>query len=599
MNETIRKRSEVPVEDTWNLGDIFADDGLWQEALEELKGFVPQLEAFRGHLGDSAESLLGYLRLNDEISVKLGKVYGYASCRSDEDTAVGVYQNMKGQAMGVLVKLQSASAFESPEILAIDEEKLERFFAERSELETYRRPLYSIRRRAAHTLSEKEERLLSMAGEMGSAPGSLDSVFHNASLRYSDAVDAEGGKHPLTDGSLVMLLTESDRTLRRSAFENFYAVLDQFKATCAALLDAQFKALRFESEARGYAGTLEAALDGTEVPTSVYHNLISAVHENLEPMYRYVRLRRKLLGVDELHMYDVYTPLVPDCSVTVPFAEAKETVLEALSVLGEDYTALLKQGFENRWIDVYQNEGKRSGAYSTDVSRPHPYVLLNYKGTLDDMFTLAHEMGHALHSYHSTAAQPVCTSDYVIFVAEVASTCNEVLLMRHMLEKTTEPKQRAYLINHFLDSFKGTVYRQTMFAEFERFMGELSDRGETLTDGVLCEKYLELNRLYFGPDMVSDPQIALEWARIPHFFYDYYVFQYATGFSAAVAIAERILREGESAVADYKRFLSGGCSADPISLLKLAGVDMSTPEPVNAGLALFAELVEELEKLNG
>lgn len=599
MNETIRKRSEVPVEDTWNLGDIFADDGLWQEALEELKGFVPQLEAFRGHLGDSAESLLGYLRLNDEISVKLGKVYGYASCRSDEDTAVGVYQNMKGQAMGVLVKLQSASAFESPEILAIDEEKLERFFAERSELETYRRPLYSIRRRAAHTLSEKEERLLSMAGEMGSAPGSLDSVFHNASLRYSDAVDAEGGKHPLTDGSLVMLLTESDRTLRRSAFENFYAVLDQFKATCAALLDAQFKALRFESEARGYAGTLEAALDGTEVPTSVYHNLISAVHENLEPMYRYVRLRRKLLGVDELHMYDVYTPLVPDCSVTVPFAEAKETVLEALSVLGEDYTALLKQGFENRWIDVYQNEGKRSGAYSTDVSRPHPYVLLNYKGTLDDMFTLAHEMGHALHSYHSTAAQPVCTSDYVIFVAEVASTCNEVLLMRHLLEKTTEPKQRAYLINHFLDSFKGTVYRQTMFAEFERFMGELSDRGETLTDGVLCEKYLELNRLYFGPDMVSDPQIALEWARIPHFFYDYYVFQYATGFSAAVAIAERILREGESAVADYKRFLSGGCSADPISLLKLAGVDMSTPEPVNAGLALFAELVEELEKLNG
>ncbi|MCQ2440026.1 MAG: oligoendopeptidase F, partial [Oscillospiraceae bacterium] len=584
MNETIRKRSEVPVEDTWNLGDIFADDGLWQEALEELKGFVPQLEAFRGHLGDSAESLLGYLRLNDEISVKLGKVYGYASCRSDEDTAVGVYQNMKGQAMGVLVKLQSASAFESPEILAIDEEKLERFFAERSELETYRRPLYSIRRRAAHTLSEKEERLLSMAGEMGSAPGSLDSVFHNASLRYSDAVDAEGGKHPLTDGSLVMLLTESDRTLRRSAFENFYAVLDQFKATCAALLDAQFKALRFESEARGYAGTLEAALDGTEVPTSVYHNLISAVHENLEPMYRYVRLRRKLLGVDELHMYDVYTPLVPDCSVTVPFAEAKETVLEALSVLGEDYTALLKQGFENRWIDVYQNEGKRSGAYSTDVSRPHPYVLLNYKGTLDDMFTLAHEMGHALHSYHSTAAQPVCTSDYVIFVAEVASTCNEVLLMRHMLEKTTEPKQRAYLINHFLDSFKGTVYRQTMFAEFERFMGELSDRGETLTDGVLCEKYLELNRLYFGPDMVSDSQIALEWARIPHFFYDYYVFQYATGFSAAVAIAERILREGESAVADYKRFLSGGCSADPISLLKLAGVDMSTPEPVNAGL---------------
>ena len=298
-----------------------------------------------------------------------------------------------------------------------------------------------------------------------------------------------------------------------------------------------------------------------------------------------------------MYMYDVYTPIVADAAQKIDFEQAKTTVLEALSVLGEDYTALLKEGFDNRWIDVYENEGKRGGAYSSGNSRPHPYVLLNHKDTLDSMFTLAHEMGHALHSYHSCKYQPTCTSDYVIFVAEVASTCNEVLLMRHLLSKTTDKKERAYLINHFLDSFKGTVYRQTMFAEFELMMGRMAEGGATLTADALSEKYLELNKLYFGPDMISDPQIALEWARIPHFFYNYYVFQYATGYSAAVAIANRILSEGESAVRDYKKFLSGGCSTDPISLLKIAGVDMSSPEPVNSALQLFGELLDEMEKL--
>ncbi len=598
MSEKIMKRSEVPVEDTWNLSDIFATDAQWQEALEELKTALPQIENFRGRLCESAASLLAYFKLNDTLSLKASMVYGYANCSSDVDTAVGYYQNMKGQAMGVLVRLSSAAAFVSPEILALSDEQMERFYRDEPELETYRRPIHMIRRRKEHTLSAAEERLLSMAGEMQQAPGDVGNIFRNASLSYPDAVDAEGKTHPLTAGTLVMLMTEGERVLRKSAFENFYGVMDQFKATAAALLNAQFKALRFESEVRGYKGTLEAALDATEVPTAVYHNLIEAVHSNFEPMYRYVRLRRKMLGVDELHMYDVYAPLMSECSTKYSFAEAKETVLEALQVLGDDYVALLKQGFENRWIDVYENEGKRGGAYSSGMSKPHPYVLLNYNGTLDNVFTLAHEMGHALHSYHSTAAQPPCTGDYVIFVAEVASTCNEILLMRHMLKKTSDKKERAYLINHFLDSFKGTVYRQTMFAEFERFMGELSDKGETLTDEVLCEKYWELNKLYFGPDMISDKEISLEWARIPHFFYNYYVFQYATGFSAAVAIAERILSEGESAVADYKRFLSGGSSATPIELLKLAGVDMSTPDPVNAGLKLFAELVEELEALS-
>jgi len=304
-----------------------------------------------------------------------------------------------------------------------------------------------------------------------------------------------------------------------------------------------------------------------------------------------------MLGVKKLHMYDVYVPIVKNAAKKISFEEAKKTVLEALSVLGEDYTDLLKMGFDNRWIDVYENEGKRGGAYSSDVSRPHPYVLLNHKDNLDSMFTLAHEMGHALHSYHSTKYQPVNTSEYVIFVAEVASTCNEVLLMRHLLSKTTDKKERSYLINHFLDAFKGTIYRQTMFAEFELLMGKAVESGQSLTADFLCEKYLELNKLYFGPKMISDSEIALEWSRIPHFFYNYYVFQYATGYSAAVAIANRILTEGEPAVRDYKKFLSGGCSADPISLLKIAGVDMGSPEPVNSALKLFGELVDELADL--
>ena len=403
--------------------------------------------------------------------------------------------------------------------------------------------------------------------------------------------------HPLTNGSFVPLLESSDRDFRRRVFETYYNRLGEYKNTVAATLNAQFKQLCFFANARGYSGTLEASLDRTEVPASVYLNLIEAVHANLDKMYRYVSLRKRLLGVETLHMYDVYTPIVADAAEVIPFEQAKQTVLEALQVLGEDYVRILREGFENRWIDVYENVGKRGGAYSSGSSRPHPYVLLNHKDNLDSQFTLAHEMGHALHSYLSCKHQNVSNSDYVIFVAEVASTCNEILLMQHLLKKTTEKRQRAYLINHFLDQFKGTVYRQTMFAEFELEMGRMAERGESLTADVLCEKYRALNALYFGPDMVTDDGIALEWARIPHFFYDYYVFQYATGFSAAVAIAARILKEGAPAVDDYKRFLSGGCSTDPISLLKIAGVDMSSPQPVNDALKLFDELIKEMEDI--
>lgn len=596
-NQSIPKRSEVPEEMTWNLMDMFESDQAWMAEYEAMKEFPAKIAAFQGTLARSAQDLLAWFRLQDEIELRLSVLMGYASCKGDEDTGNSFYQDVRGKAMNVYVSIASAAAFATPEIMAIADETLDQFYAQQPELETYRRSLYQIRRRKDHILSPAEERLLASAGEMANASENIAGVFRNADQIFPDVTDSQGNVHPLTDATFVPLLTSPDRELRRRAFETYYKQLGQYKNTIAATLDGQFKQLCFFSNARHYDSTIQASLDATEVPVPVYMNLIEAVHNNLDKMYRYVALRKKLLGVDELHMYDVYTPIVADADQAITYEQAKETVLEALQVLGDDYVDLLKEGFSNRWIDVYENVGKRSGAYSSGNSRPHPYVLLNHKDNLDCQFTLAHEMGHALHSYHSCKYQPVSTSDYVIFVAEVASTCNEVLLMRHLLKKTTDKKQRAYLINHFMDQFKGTVYRQTMFAEFELAMGKMAESGQALTADALCQKYHALNKLYFGPDMVSDDQIALEWARIPHFFYNYYVFQYATGFSAAVAIANRILKEGAPAVADYKKFLSGGCSTDPISLLKIAGVDMSSPEPVNSALALFGELVDEMEQL--
>ena len=594
----IPERNEIPEEFTWDLTDMFPSDAAWLDEYNALMAMPEAIAAYAGTLGKSAAQLLAFLRLDDELSVRLEMLSGYANCKGDQDLADGFYQDLRSKATSCIVAISGAAALATPEIMAIDDETLDRFYAEEPALETYRRSLYRIRRRKAHILSPAEEKLLAAAGEMADGPDSIGSALRNADLPFDDAIDSEGAAHPLSAGTFGPLMESADRALRKSAFENCYKSYGQFKNTIAATLDAQFKQLRFYADARKYPSTLAAALDRTEVPESVYLNLIEAVHQNLDKMYRYVALRKRLLGVEELHMYDVYTPVVRDAAVTISYDEAKATVLEALAVMGEDYTDLLKQGFSSRWIDVYENRGKRSGAYSSGSSRPHPYVLLNQKDTLDSMFTIAHEMGHALHSYYSCHNQPVNTADYVIFVAEVASTCNEILLMRHLLDRTEDVRERAYLINHFLDQFKGTVYRQTMFAEFELEMGRMAEAGQALTAEALCEKYLALNKLYFGPDMISDEEISLEWARIPHFFYNYYVFQYATGFSAAAALADRILTLGESAVEDYKRFLSGGGSTDPISLLKIAGVDMSSPAPVNAALKLFGELVDELESLN-
>ena len=596
MEKKIPVRSEADSKYTWALEDVYANNDLWKADLEKARALPAQLAAYKGHLGDSAQKLLEFLQLGDGISVLFDSLYGYAQRRSDEDTANSLYQGMTSQAMSAMVAVDAASSFETPELLAIPDDKLEQFYQEEPALETYRLALTRIRNKRAHILSDAEEKLLAAAGEMSQAPDSVYSVFADADLKFPAATDKDGNTHPVTHGTYIPLMHSADRVLRKSAFESLYSVYGQFRNTAAALLSAQVKQLKFYADARKYDSTLQASLDGNYVPTEVYTNLISAVHENMAPMYRYVDLRRKLLGVDELHMYDLYTPIVSDVDVDIPYEEAKQTVYDALACMGDDYRAILKEGFDNRWIDVYENVGKCSGAYSAGL-RKHPYVLLNYSGTLDSMFTLAHEMGHAIHSYLSNKHQPVAYSNYSIFVAEVASTCNEALLMQHLLKTTKDKKRRAYLINYFLEQFRTTLYRQTMFAEFELEINRRNERGESLTAESLNALYHELNHQYFGDDIVIDKEIDLEWARIPHFYYDYYVYQYATGYSAAIALSRRILKEGAPAVKDYIHFLSGGCSTDPISLLRGAGVDMASTAPIHEALQLFDELITEMEQL--
>ena len=592
----IRKREEIPVEDTWAVEDLYPSDEAWEETLASLEPIKEQAVTYAGRLAESAETLYYYLEQDEKTDVVVSRLANYCMRCHDVNTREPKYQAMVGKFMSTMVAMNAATSFVTPELMAISDETLEQFYADCPKLERYRRALTNLRRRRAHTLSAAEEKLLAAAGEMAGAPSDIFGAFSNADLTFPDAVDSEGNQHPLSHGTFVRLEENPDRQLRKNAYETLYNTIGGFKNTAAALLNAQNKKLKFYAEARKYPNAFEAALDGTNVPTSVYLNLIEAVHQNMDKMHRYVSLRKKLLAVDELHFYDVYMPLLADVDKKIPFADAKQTVYDALYPLGEDYRAVLKEGFENRWIDVYENEGKRSGAYSAGAA-VHPYVLLNYSGSLDSQFTLAHEMGHALHSYYSNKYQNPVDSDYVIFVAEVASTCNEALLMEYLLSKTTDKKERAYLINHFLDQFKGTLYRQTMFAEFELNIGRMVAEGKTLTADVLCSEYKKLNELYFGPDMVVDDNIAMEWARIPHFYYNYYVFQYATGYSAAIALSRRILAEGEPAVKDYLNFLSGGCSKSPIDLLKGAGVDMTSPEPVNQALELFGQLLDEMEEL--
>ncbi len=595
-NKKIPERSEIAEQYKWAIHDIYASDELWEADLEKAKELLPTISGYAGKLGQSAEALLGFLKLTEDIEVLADALGNYAMRRSDEDARDSKYQAMVGKLMSTYVQLNAASSFATPEIMAIEEETLEQFYAECPELERYRRYLADERRSRAHVLTPAEEKILAAAGEISRTPSNVYGMMSNADLTFPDAVDSKGENHPLSQGTYISYMESSDRTLRKSAFENLYHTYGSFRNSIAAMLSAQVKQLQFFATTRKYGSSMEASLDRTNVPMEVYTNLIEAVHKNMDKMYRYVDLRKKLLGVDELHMYDLYTPLVDGVGEKTSIEDAKQTVYDALAPLGEDYRRILKEGFEKRWIDVYENAGKRSGAYSAGA-RVHPFVLLNYTGTLDSQFTLAHEMGHALHSYLSNHTQNPLDANYVIFVAEVASTCNEALLMEHLLSKTTDKKERAYLINHFLEQFRTTLYRQTMFAEFELNIGRMAQQGVSLTPDVLCDEYRRLNRLYFGENIVLDDEIAMEWARIPHFYYNYYVFQYATGYAAAIALSRRILREGESAVKDYIGFLSGGCSKSPIELLKGAGVDMSTTKPIEEALELFGELIGEMETL--
>lgn len=590
-------RSQLDPQYTWATTDLYPTDKDWEAQIPQIQAMVEKLKACKGTLGKSSQNLLAFLKLEDEFELLADPFACYAMYKKDQDTRDPNAQKMSGVMMNLLVQADEAVAFAGPEILEISDQDMDRFYQEEPELEHYRLALTRLRREKEHTLSQSEEALLASAGKLGQSPGTIYNLLGDADLPFPDAVDKDGNRHALSQGTFIPMEQSADRELRRSAFENFYSAYGQFRNTFASTLEAQMKQLQFFSDARKYPSPLQAALSANEIPVEIYHNLIQAVHQGFPAMHRYMRLRKQLLGVDELHYYDIYTPLVPDQDEQIPFEQAKEIALEALAPLGEDYLDMLREGFSNRWIDVYENQGKRSGAYSSGIYGHHPFVLLNYADTLNDVFTLVHEMGHALHSYLSGKHQSITYANYRIFVAEVASTCNESILMQHLLGQTEDPKRRAYLINYFLEQFRTTLYRQTLFAEFELWCSEQVQQGLPLTAESLCQKYAQLNREYYGDAICPDEQIALEWARIPHFYRNFYVYQYATGFSAAIALSQRILKEGAPAVKDYLGFLSSGCSKDPVALLRDAGVDMASPAPVEDALKLFASLVEQMEEL--
>ena len=597
MAKELLKREEVKVEDTWDLTDMYESNEAWEEELNKIEALITEIAGMEGTCLDTAKNLLTVLEKDAACAQKIELAYSYAERLFDQDQKNTKHQSMSAKIMSVYAKYAASTAFISPEIIAASSDLMGKYFKEVPELELYRKQIDEIIRMKPHRLSAEMEKLVALTAEMSQGPSDTYSIFNNADLTFPETEDENGEKVRLTHGRFISLLESSDKTVRKNAFEKYYATYEQFLNTLASIYNNQVKQQIFHATARKYNSTLEAAVDENNVSPDVYKNLVATINENLDKMHHYVKLRKKCLGVDELHMYDIYTPMIPDMAKEIPFEEAKETVLKALAPLGDEYVAKVKEGFENRWIDVYENQGKRSGAYSAGSYGAHPYVLLNYNGTLDDMFTIAHEMGHAMHSYYSNENQPYIYSQYKIFVAEVASTCNEILLMEYLLKNTTDKKERAYLLNHYLDSFKGTVFRQTQFAEFEMRTNAMVEAGESLNAENLNALYLELNKKYYGPDMISDKEISYEWARIPHFYYNFYVYQYATGFTSAVAIARSILAEGAPAVERYKKFLSGGCSDAPVELLKIAGVNLETPAPIQSALDVMGEILDEMESL--
>lgn len=589
-------REEIDSKYKWDLSSMFPSDEAFEAGLEELKAYCPKLLAFKGKISTSAQALLEFLQLEDQMTLLLYKIINYAERKSDEDTRVAKYQAYVANATSAYTQVGEATSWFAAELLAIPAESVEKFYAEVPALEFYRRKLNKILNQREHTLSAEEEALLARAEELAVQPTNIFSMFDDADLTFDDAVDSEGKTHKLTSGSFVPLLMDADRVLRESAFKQLYSRFGEFRNTSAAILTSQVKNLQFFSSSRKYASSLEAALAENEIPVEVYNNLIDAVHQNFPAFYKYVDLRKRVMGLDDLHFWDVYTPLIDDVDMKFTYEEACDLIVKALAPMGEEYVNLVKKGLESRWVDVYETPGKRSGAYSAGGKGMNPVMLLNFQGGLDDVYTLIHEMGHSLHTYFSSHNQEITYSDYSIFVAEVASTCNEALLSHYLLEHETNPARHAYILNHFLEGFRGTIYRQCMFAEFERDISQMNADGVALNAEVLSERYGKLCAEYFGPGIELDEEIKLEWSRIPHFYYNFYVYQYCIGFSAAIALSQRILSEGEPAVKDYIGYLSGGCSKTPIELLRGAGVDMATPDPVNAALKYFCELVDQLEQ---
>lgn len=591
----VMKRSEVPEKDKWNLQDLFKDQAAWDKEYEEVKSLTKKAAEFQGKL-NNAEAVKSCFELDDEISLKTERLYVYAHMHHDEDTANPTYQSLSQKAKKLSVQVSESLSFVTPEILALPDQELDAFI-ENPILKPYKFTLVEMKREKAHVLSKAEEALLAQVGNLSQAPQTIFGMLNNADLKFPKIKDENGNEVELTHGSYIQFLESPNREVRERAFKAVYNTYAKNKNTIAATLSASVNKNIFYSTVRKYPSVMEMSMYGDNIPKEVYTNLVDTIHESLPLLHRYMTLRKKLLGVDELHMYDLFAPLVDEYKMDITYDEAKKTVKESLKPLGEKYLDALQEGFDDRWIDVYENENKRTGAYSWGAYGTHPYVLLNHKDNLNSMFTLTHEMGHALHSYFSDHAQKYRDAQYTIFLAEVASTTNEALLMDYMLNKSTDPKEKLYLLTYYADQFRTTVFRQTMFAEFEKIIHERAEQGETLTPQLLSEIYYELNKTYHGNDMVVDQDIEMEWARIPHFYNSFYVYKYATGFSAATSFSKQILEEGKPAVDRYLGFLQSGGSDYSINILKKAGVDMSSPEPIREAMAVFEEVINQMEQL--
>lgn len=592
---TVMKRSEVPVEYRWKLEDLFANEPLWEQEFDEVKKLAADIAKYQGKLSDP-EQVKQCFALEDQISLHTERLYVYANMRHHEDTAEPTYQALSEKAKKLSVEIRQALSFITPEILSLSDEKLQQFI-EDPELKAYRQTLEEMQRQKAHVLSKSEEELMAQVGSLAQAPGTIFGMLNNADMKFPLVKNEHGEEVELTHGRYIQFLESKDRSVRENAFKAMYATYSKHKNTIAATLNANINKNIFYTRTRKYPSVLEMALYGDNIPTEVYTNLIDTIHKHLPLMHRYLNLRKKLLKVDDLHMYDLFAPVVEEFDMNISYEEAKKRVRDSLVPLGEEYLAGLEKGFNEGWIDVYENEGKRSGAYSWGAYGTHPYVLLNHKDNLNSMFTLTHEMGHAMHSYLSDEALPYRDAQYTIFLAEVASTLNESLLMDHMLANSDDIKEQMYLLTYYADQFRTTVFRQTMFAEFEKIIHERTEQGESLTPQDFSQIYYDLNVKYHGKDMVVDQDIEMEWARIPHFYSSFYVYKYATGFAAAASFAKQIKDEGQPAVDRYLGFLKSGGSDFSINILQKAGVDMSTPEPIEQAMEVFEELIEQMEKL--